>query len=76
EATQDALRWLNKMHDTLTQDGSDGDIKPYVADPSLAESGHYINRLEQLNKLWFSYANKGKGIPLARWIKRLEYKSH
>lgn len=76
EATQDALRCLNKMHDTLTQDVSDGDIKPYVADPILAESGHYINRLEQLNKLWFSYANKGEGIPHARWIKRLEYKSH
>ena len=32
------------MHDTLVQDVSDGDIKPYVADPILAESGQYINR--------------------------------
>lgn len=76
ESTLDALRCLNKMHDTLVQDVSDGDIKPYVADPILGESGHYINRLEQLNKLWFSYANKGEGIPHARWIKRLEYKNH
>ncbi|MBQ4831667.1 ATP-dependent DNA helicase DinG [Pseudoalteromonas sp. MMG010] len=76
EDTQDALRCLNKMHDTLTQDVSDGDIKPYVADPVLAESGQYINRLEQLNKLWYSYANKGEGTPHARWIKRLEYKNH
>ncbi|MCQ8877120.1 ATP-dependent DNA helicase DinG [Pseudoalteromonas shioyasakiensis] len=76
EATLDALRCLNKMHDTLVQDVSDGDIKPYVADPILGESGHYINRLEQLNKLWFSYATKGEGIPHARWIKRLEYKNH
>ncbi|MDC9507992.1 ATP-dependent DNA helicase DinG [Pseudoalteromonas sp. Angola-4] len=76
DATLDALRCLNKMHDTLTQDVSDGDIKPYVADPVLAESGHYINRLEQLNKLWYSYANKGEGTPHARWIKRLEYKNH
>ncbi|MGO2010577.1 ATP-dependent DNA helicase DinG [Pseudoalteromonas sp.] len=76
DATLDALRCLNKMHDTLVQDVSDGDIKPYVADPILAESGHYINRLEQLNKLWFSYAVKGEGIPHARWIKRLEYKNH
>ncbi|WP_394191550.1 ATP-dependent DNA helicase DinG [Pseudoalteromonas atlantica] len=76
EATLDALRCLNKMHDTLVQDVSDGDIKPYIADPILGESGHYINRLEQLNKLWFSYANKGEGIPHARWIKRLEYKNH
>ncbi|WP_193050183.1 ATP-dependent DNA helicase DinG [Pseudoalteromonas undina] len=76
EATLDALRCLNKMHDTLTQDVSDSDIKPYVADPILAESGQYINRLEQLNKLWFSYATKGESTPHARWIKRLEYKSH
>ncbi|MFY8327245.1 ATP-dependent DNA helicase DinG [Pseudoalteromonas sp. ZZD1] len=76
EATLDALRCLNKMHDTIVQDVSDGDIKPYIADPILAESGHYINRLEQLNKLWFSYATKGEGIPHARWIKRLEYKNH
>ena len=76
EATLDALRCLNKMHDTLVQDVSDGDIKPYVADPILGESGHYINRLEQLNKLWFSYATKGEGTPHARWIKRLEYKNH
>ncbi len=76
EATLDALRCLNKMHDTIVQDVSDGDIKPYIADPILAESGHYINRLEQLNKLWFSYASKGEGIPHARWIKRLEYKNH
>jgi len=76
DATLDALRALNKMHDTLVQDVSDGDIKPYVADPILAESGHYINRLELLNKLWFSYATKGEGIPHARWIKRLEYKNH
>jgi ATP-dependent DNA helicase DinG len=76
EATLDALRCLNKMHDTLVQDVSDGDIKPYVADPILGESGHYINRLEQLNKLWYSYATKGEGTPHARWIKRLEYKNH
>ncbi|WP_404340472.1 ATP-dependent DNA helicase DinG [Pseudoalteromonas mariniglutinosa] len=76
EATLDALRALNKMHDTLVQDVSDGDIKPYVADPILGESGYYINRLELLNKLWYSYATKGEGIPHARWIKRLDYKNH
>ena len=76
DATLDALRCLNKMHDTLVQDVSDGDIKPYIADPVLGESGQHINRLEQLNKLWFSYAVKGEGTPHARWIKRLEYKNH
>ena len=76
DATLDALRALSKMHDALTIDVSDGDVKPYLADPLLTESGLYINRLEQLNKLWFSYASKGESTPHARWIKRLEYKHH
>jgi ATP-dependent DNA helicase DinG len=76
DATLDALRALNKMHDALTLDVSDGDVTAFLADPLLAESGQYINRLEQLQKLWFSYASKGDSIPHARWIKRLEYKNH
>lgn len=76
DATLDALRSLNKMHDALTLDVSDGDVTAFLADPLLAESGQYINRLEQLQKLWFSYASKGDTIPHARWIKRLEYKNH
>ena len=76
DATLDALRSLNKMHDALTLDVSDGDVTAFLADPLLAESGQFINRLEQLQKLWFSYASKGDSIPHARWIKRLEYKSH
>lgn len=76
DATQDALRALSKMHDALTLDVNDGDVQGFLADPILAESGQYINRLEQLNKLWFSYATKGEGTPHARWIKRLDYKHH
>ncbi|KZN58881.1 ATP-dependent DNA helicase DinG [Pseudoalteromonas luteoviolacea] len=76
DATLDALRALNKMHDALTTDVSDGDVQAFLADPFLVESGQYINRLEQLNKLWFSYAAKGESTPHARWIKRMEYKHH
>ncbi len=76
DATQDALRCLTKMHDALSGDVSDGDVQAFLADPLLVESGQYINRLEQLNKLWFSYARKGDSVPHARWIKRLEYKHH
>ncbi|NUZ11315.1 ATP-dependent DNA helicase DinG [Pseudoalteromonas sp. McH1-7] len=76
DATQDALRCLTKMHDALSGDVSDGDVQAFLADPLLVESGQYINRLEQLNKLWFSYAKKGESVPHARWIKRLEYKNH
>ena len=76
DATQDALRCLSKMHDTLSGDVSDGDVQAFLADPLLVESGQYINRLEQLNKLWLSYSKTNESVPHARWIKRMEYKHH
>ncbi|MEI5639204.1 MULTISPECIES: ATP-dependent DNA helicase DinG [unclassified Pseudoalteromonas] len=76
DATQDALRCLSKMHDALSGDVSDGDVQAFLADPLLVESGQYINRLEQLNKLWFSYSKTNESVPHARWIKRMEYKHH
>ncbi|WP_419149063.1 ATP-dependent DNA helicase DinG [Pseudoalteromonas 'SMAR'] len=76
DATQDALRCLSKMHDALSGDVSDGDVQAFLADPLLVESGQYINRLEQLNKLWLSYSKTNESVPHARWIKRMEYKHH
>ncbi|MFC3033626.1 ATP-dependent DNA helicase DinG [Pseudoalteromonas fenneropenaei] len=76
DATQDTLRSLTKMHEALSSDVADGDVKTTVADPLLIESGQYIQRLETLQKLWYSYAEKGQSMPHARWIKRLEYKNH
>lgn len=76
EATQIALRTLTKLHDALASEANEGDVKPQLAEPVLAESGQFINRLENLNKLWQSYARQREGAPHARWIKRLEYKNH
>ncbi|WP_022946730.1 ATP-dependent DNA helicase DinG [Pseudoalteromonas ruthenica] len=76
EASKTALRTLNKMHEALSSDVNDGDVKPFIADPILAESGQYIARLETLQKLWQSYAKESESVPHARWIKRMEYKNH
>ncbi|MEO2280865.1 ATP-dependent DNA helicase DinG [Pseudoalteromonas pernae] len=76
EAAKTALRTLNKMHEALSSDVNDGDVKPFIADPILAESGQYIARLETLYKLWSSYSRNTESVPHARWIKRMEYKNH
>lgn len=76
ESTQKALAALNKMHDALVQDVNDGDITAFLAEPILAESGQYIQRLESVHKLWANLAIERALSPHARWIKRLEYKEH
>ncbi|WP_105200553.1 ATP-dependent DNA helicase DinG [Pseudoalteromonas sp. T1lg10] len=76
EAAKTALRILNKMHEALSSDVNDGDVKGFIAEPLLAESGQYIARLETLYKLWSSYSKHSESVPHARWIKRMEYKNH
>lgn len=76
DGTLDSLRSLSKMHEALTADIADGDVKASVGEPALLEAGQYIQRLETLNKLWFSYAAKTESKTHARWIKRLVYKNH
>ncbi|TMO42115.1 hypothetical protein CWC24_18110 [Pseudoalteromonas ruthenica] len=76
EASKTALRTLNKMHEALSSDVNDGDVKPFIADPILAASGQYIDLLETLKKLWQCFAKESVTVPHARWIKRMESKNH
>lgn len=76
DGTLECLRALSKMHEALTSDMADGDVKASIGEPALLEAGQYIQRLETLNKLWFSYASKAESKTHARWIKRLVYKNH
>ena len=50
----------------------DGSVQMYQAEPLLAESGFEIQRLENLEKIWFMYAKSDneKAAPLARWIEK------
>ena len=76
QSSSNMLKFLTKMHDALTLDLSDGDVSKKVADPILAESGHYLTRLDGFAKLWINLSIESASPPHARWLKQLEYKSH
>ncbi len=75
-----SLANLNKLYSGLIEAVKDGDTQMYLAEPLLAEAGFMIQRLENLQSLWFMYAktDSDKGAPTARWLekvsnKRLDY---
>lgn len=61
-----------KLHDLVAERLKDGEISTRIADPILAESAFFLQRLENLEKVWALMAqpNSDKGAPLARWIQR------
>ncbi|MEZ8149067.1 ATP-dependent DNA helicase DinG [Enterovibrio norvegicus] len=63
---------LAKLHDLISERVKDGDIAARLADPIQAESAFFLQRLENLEKVWTLMAqpNANKGAPLARWIQR------
>ncbi|ATC95299.1 ATP-dependent DNA helicase DinG [Pseudoalteromonas tunicata] len=75
ETSSLVMKHLRKMHEALTQDLSDGDVQSHVAEPILAESGVYLQRVENFNKLWHNLTHSSQSTPHARWLKQLEYKN-
>ncbi len=75
ESSSNMHKHLRKMHDALTLDVNDGDVKAHVAEPLLSESGVYLNRLENFSKLWSNLSIEKASTPHARWLKQLEYKN-
>lgn len=71
-ATKKALSELNKLYNLLMEEVKDGEIQMYIAEPLLAQAGFEIQRLENLEKIWymFSKTDSEKGAPLARWIEK------
>ncbi|ELR67299.1 ATP-dependent helicase DinG/Rad3 [Photobacterium marinum] len=72
EASKKALQSLGKIHDLIAERLKDNEIMVRLGEPALAESGFYLQRLENLEKVWALMAqpNKDKGAPLARWIEK------
>ena len=72
EASKKALQSLGKVHDLIAERTKDNEILPRLGEQALAESGFYLQRLENLEKVWTLMAqpNKDKGAPLARWIEK------
>jgi len=71
-----SLSHLNKLYNGLIEAVKDGDTQMYVAEPLLAEAGFMIQRLENLQSLWYMYAktDSEKGAPMARWLEKLTIK--
>lgn len=72
ESCKKALQALGKIHDLIAERNKDNELAPRLAEPALAESGFYLQRLENLEKVWSQMAqpNKDKGAPLARWLEK------
>ncbi|PSW18849.1 ATP-dependent DNA helicase DinG [Photobacterium sanctipauli] len=72
EASKKALQSLGKIHDLISERTKDNEIQQRQGEQALAESGFYLQRLENLEKVWSLMAQpiKDKGAPLARWIEK------
>ncbi|PSW07511.1 ATP-dependent DNA helicase DinG [Photobacterium lipolyticum] len=72
EASKKAGQSLGKIHDLISERLKENEIVPRLGEQALAESGFYLQRLENLEKVWTLMAqpNKEKGAPLARWIEK------
>ncbi|MEZ8131243.1 ATP-dependent DNA helicase DinG [Enterovibrio norvegicus] len=72
KAAKKASQSLAKLHDLVSERVKDGEIAARLADPIQAESAFFLQRLENLEKVWTLMAqpNANKGAPLARWIQR------
>jgi ATP-dependent DNA helicase DinG len=72
DASKKALQSLGKIHDLISERLKDNEIQQRLGEQALAESGVYLQRLENLEKVWALMAQpkKDKGAPLARWIEK------
>lgn len=68
--TKKAAQALAKITDLISERVKDGEVAPRLAEPALAEAGFFLQRLENLAKVWHLMAEptREKGAPLARWI--------
>jgi ATP-dependent DNA helicase DinG len=74
ELSKKSLSHLNKLYSTLIEAVKDGDCQMYLAEPVLSEAGFMLQRLENLQALWYMYAksDSDKAAPMARWLQKQE----
>ena len=74
ELSKKSFSHLNKLYSALIEAVKDGDTQMYLAEPVLAEAGFMLQRLENLQALWYMYAktDSDKAAPMARWLQRQE----
>ena len=71
-ASKKALAEINKLYNLLMEEIKDGNVQIHLAEPLLGSAGFEIQRLENLQKIWYMYAKSDpeKAAPLARWIEK------
>ncbi len=72
ELSKKSLSHLNKLYSALIEAVKDGDCQMYLAEPVLSEAGFMLQRLENLQALWYMYAktDSDKAAPMARWLQK------
>ena len=72
EASKKTLQSLGKIQDLIAERTKENAIIPRLGEQALTEIGFYLQRLENLEKVWSLMAqpNQKKGAPLARWIEK------
>ncbi|MCW8834209.1 MAG: ATP-dependent DNA helicase DinG, partial [Colwellia sp.] len=72
ELSKKSLSHLNKLYSALIESVKDGETQMYLAEPVLSEAGFMLQRLENLQALWYMYAktDSDKAAPMARWLQK------
>ncbi len=70
EISNKANQALAKISELVAERLKEGQLSSVMAEPALAEMGFYLQRLENLAKVWnlMAQPNSDKGAPLARWL--------
>lgn len=77
-ATDKLLKNLQKLQEFLKEEVAEEVTSNSIADPLFTEMGFFLNRSENLNKLWqqLSYIKSEKAAPNARWIEVIRQKNN
>ncbi len=72
EASKKVMQSLGKIQDLISERTKENEIVPRIGEQALTEVGFYLQRVENLEKVWTLMAqpNNKKGAPLARWIEK------
>ncbi|USD64360.1 ATP-dependent DNA helicase DinG [Vibrio sp. SCSIO 43136] len=70
KASQKGCQAIAKIADLISERVKEGEVSNRLAEPALAEAGFFIQRFENLAKVWQLMAQplREKGAPLARWL--------
>ncbi|BCL69158.1 ATP-dependent DNA helicase DinG [Vibrio nigripulchritudo] len=74
QSSKKGAQSLGKIADLISERVKEGELSNKLAEPALAEIGFFLQRFENLAKVWSLMAEptREKGAPLARWVELSE----